>query len=164
MASTEAPSATNSGASSSTKLLDWVASELTIWTTAATDSITSAPWASSDHREVARRRLTDASDSDSGSRTTPSTATNAATSAAAVTTTADTTACGVTTNGVEPSQVRAMVRSTRTASPMPTGTSAAVPTAGSATANLTTLRAEKPRSLASATSWRRTSAAEAIST
>ena len=47
---------------------------------------------------------------------------------------------------------------------MPTGTVKSSTATGSATANRTTLRVEKPRSLASATSWRRTSAADATST
>ena len=137
---------------------------MTIWTTAATDSITSAPWARRPQREAARRRLTDASEAASGSRTTPITATNAATRAANVTTKAEATACGVITNGVEPSQIRPRERSARTASPMPTGRVSSSTATGSATANRTTLRVEKPLSLASATSWRRTSAAEATKT
>ena len=163
-ATTDAPIATNSGASSSTKLDDWVASEVRIWTTAATESITSAPCASRDHVDVPRRRVADDSEAARGSRTTPSTATKAASRAVAVTTTAETTAWVVTTNGVGPSQIPASTRCPTTASAMPTGTVSSSTVAGSATAKRTTLPVEKPRSLASATSWRRTSAADATRT
>ena len=131
-ATTDAPIATNSGARSSTKLDDWVASEVRIWTTAATESITSAPCASRDHVDVPRRRVADDSEAARGSRTTPSTATKAASRAVAVTTTAETTAWVVTTNGVGPSQIPASTRCPTTASAMPTGTVSSSTAAGSA--------------------------------
>ena len=142
-----------------------MASEVTICTTAATDSITSAPCASRDQRDAVRRRVVD--DERGGQGLSDHAEHRHEGGQQGGRRDDDGRDDGLGRDdegGVAPSQIPPSTRSATTARTIPTGTVTSSTATGSATAKRTTLPVEKPRSLASATSWRRTSAADATRT